>query len=43
MLKNPRLPPKVAKNKKLQGIWWSLRAIEGFQTILSIVAHPKTE
>jgi hypothetical protein len=43
MLVNPRLPPKIAKNIKLQGIQRSLRAIEGFPTILPLVAHPQTE
>jgi hypothetical protein len=43
ILDNPRLPPKIAKNIKLQGIRWSLWAIEGFPTILPIVAHPQTE
>jgi len=43
MLVIPHLPPKVAKNIKLQGIQWSLWAIEGFLTILSLVACPQTE
>jgi hypothetical protein len=36
MLVSPCLPPKVAKNIKLQGIRWSLRAIEGLLTILPL-------
>jgi hypothetical protein len=43
MLVSPCLPPKVAKNIKLHGIRWSLRAMEGFLTILPLVAHPQTE
>jgi hypothetical protein len=39
----PMLPPKIVKNIKLQGIRWSLRDIEGFPTILPIVACPQTE
>jgi hypothetical protein len=43
ILNNPRLPPKVAKNKKLQGIQWSLRAIGGFPTNSPAIAHPQTK
>jgi hypothetical protein len=43
ILNNPRLPPKVAKNKKLQGIRWSLWAIEGFPTNSPFVSYPQTK
>jgi hypothetical protein len=43
ILNNLCLPPKDAKNKKIQGIMRSLRAIEGFPTNSPVVAHPQTE
>jgi hypothetical protein len=43
MLVSLRLPPKVAKNIKLQGIRRSLWAIEGFPSILPIVSRPQNE
>jgi hypothetical protein len=36
------LPPKGAKNKKLEGIRESFQAIGGFTNILPIVSHPQT-
>ena len=43
ILNNSHLPPKVAKNKKLEGIQQSLWDIEGFPTNSPVVAHPQTE
>jgi hypothetical protein len=43
MLVSSHLPPKVAKKIKLQGIRWSLQAIDGFLTILPFLYHPQTE
>jgi hypothetical protein len=43
IIHNLCIPPKLAKIKKLKGIWWNSWAIGGFPSNLPTISHPPTE